>query len=280
MKLITKISSFLLIILIIASCDTVQPPYEENSVITDSTEKVVLLEEYTGFRCGNCPAANEVAHQIKDKYPNNVILLAIHAGSLAMPTPNHKYDFRSKVMNDLEAYFNIAGSLGTPNGLVDRVPYNDNLILSSASWEPAVLERMKQKASVKITLEPSYDQSSRMITCKTKLTFLDKGYSSYHLALYVVEDSIVQYQTDYRKNPIDIYDYVHNSVIRDAMTSTWGEQVSVNDISKGTIISNSYQKIIPSKADWRPEWIRIVAILTDNNKSYEVIQSAEKYILK
>lgn len=280
MKTIKILSILYLGLLLTIACDTVQPPYEENPVVTDSTTKVVLLEEYTGFRCGNCPAAGEIAHQIKEKYPNNVILLAIHAGSLAMPTPTHKYDFRSKVMNELEAYFNIGWGLGTPNGLVDRTPYNGNLVLPSASWEAAVIDRMKQKAPVKVNLEPSYDETSRMISCKTKLTFLDKGYSSYHLALYVVEDSIVQYQTDYRKNPIDVYDYVHNSIIRDALTSTWGEQISVNDIPKGTEISNTFQKAIPETADWRPQWIRIVAILTDNDKGYEVIQSAEKYILR
>ncbi len=263
------------------SCDDVKPPYEEHStVITDTTQKVVLLEDYTGFLCGNCPAASEVAHSIKEKYPNNIVVIEVHAGVYAKPTKEHSYNFVSQVMKDLENYFNIGWGIGTPNGLIDRTNYENQLVLNQGQWEAAAVARMKQKAKVKIDLTPSYDSTTKTISCSTKLTFNDNCPSSYHLALYVVEDSIVQYQIDYRKNPVDIYDYVHNGIIRDALTSTWGEQISENDIAANSIMTSNYSKQIPPTADWRPKWIRIVAIVTDNANGYEVIQAGEKYILR
>lgn len=273
---------FFAISLIVNSCDIVEPPYEENPSNNggDSTEKVVLVEEYTGFQCGNCPAAGEIAHAIKEKYPDNVVLLSIHAGQLALPTPKYKYNFISQVMKDLDAYYNIGWGLGTPNGLVDRAKYNNNAILGKEDWEAATVERLKVKATVKIELSPSYNATTKTISCSAKMKFLEDAPSSYHLALYVVEDSIVQFQKDYRKSPPDILDFVHNNIIRDALTNAFGSKISETPIAKDKEITLEFSKDIPANADWRPQWIRIVAIVTDNDKEYEVIQCKEKYILK
>lgn len=271
----------LLIVFLLWSCDIVEPPFEENSQVpTDSVAKVVLLEEYTGFRCGNCPAAGEIAHHIKELYPNNVVLLSIHAGSLAMPTPQYKYNFISQPMKDLENYFNIGWGVGTPNGLVDRVKYNNNLILSESEWQSAVIERMKIPSIAKIFLSPSYSQASNTISCDATVKFLENSNKFFNLALYVVEDSIVQYQTDYRKNPIHIYDYVHNNILRDALTPTFGVQLNNDAIKKDSEFKLSLSKPIPQNADWRPQWIRIVAVLTVPDEGHAVYQSSEKYILR
>lgn len=278
---INKIAALISLLIFAYSCDIISPPYEEQSSNNgdDSTAKVVLLEEYTGFRCGNCPAAGEIAHKIKEDHPDNVVLLSIHAGQLASPTPQHKYDFRSQVMKDLDNHFNIGWGLGTPNGLVDRIDYNGNLVLPETDWATAVTSRLNVPASVKITMTPSFNTATKTISCEVKLKFLSDAPANYNLALYVVEDSIVQYQTDYRKNPIDVENFVHNNIIRDALTSTFGEAISDAAIAKGTEITKQYSKAIPTTADWRPEWIRLVAIVSDKD-TYNVIQAGEKYILK
>ena len=239
-----------------------------------------MLEEYTGFRCGNCPAAGEIAHHIKQLYPNNVVLLSIHAGALAMPTPKHKYNFISQPMKELEAYFNIGWGVGTPNGLVDRVKYNNNLILSESDWQSAVIERLKTPAIAKIELSPKYNETNKVINCDVKIKFLTNSNEKFNITLYVVEDSIVQYQTDYRKNPPDVYDFVHNNILRDALTPTFGVQLNTDAVKKDDEFTKSFNKEIPANADWRPNWIRIVAILTVPDQGHAVYQAAEKYLLK
>lgn len=263
------------------SCDIIEPPFEEKpDVNIDTVARVVLIEEYTGFRCGNCPAAGEVAHHIKELYPNNVVLLSIHAGALAMPNPQHKYNFISQTMKDLENYFNIGWGVGTPNGLVDRVKYSNNLILPESDWQAAVIERLKIPAIAKIELSPKYNESNKTISCDVKVKFLESNNSKFNITLYVVEDSIVQYQTDYRKSPPDIYDFVHNNIVRDALTPTFGDALNTEEIKKDQEFTKTYSKQIPSNADWRPKWIRIVAVLTIPEQGHAVYQSAEKYILK
>lgn len=268
-------------VLLINACDIVEAPYEENgNTNIDTTAKVVLIEEYTGSRCGNCPPAGEIAHKIKEKFPNNVVLLSIHAGQLATPTPKYPYKWISKVMDELEKYYNIGWGLGTPNGLVDRSEYNKQTILPKTDWESAAIERMKVPASIKIELSPSFNAGTKTITCKAKMKFLSDAPTSYNLALYVVEDSIVGHQTYYGHDPVEMNDFVHNNIIRDALTSTFGNQISTTPVKKDSEISMEFSKAIPDGSDWRPQWIRIVAIVTNPDNKHEVIQCGEKYILK
>lgn len=57
--------------------------------------KRVLIEEYTGFWCGYCPEAYVAINQIRDKRPDDVVVIAFHRGdklqtitSDKMPDPN------------------------------------------------------------------------------------------------------------------------------------------------------------------------------------------------
>ena len=274
-------SAFLsvLIIISLSSCDQIKPPYEQtNTQPIDTTTKNVLLEEYTGFRCGNCPPAAVVAHQIKEKYGDKVVVVAIHAGQLAMPTPQHKYDFRTEIGKALDDYYKIGSEIGTPNGLVDRVPYNGNLVLGYSSWEAAVIARMQEKAKMTIEfLNATYNTTQNSISTELKIKFIDKCLTNYNLAVYIVEDSVVNYQTDYFSTPNDIPDYVHNNVLRGALTDAWGAQISDIELSSGTEITKDFNYLVAANTDWRMNWVRLVAIIT-NAETKEVLQVGEKYL--
>jgi len=274
-------SAFLSILIIISlsSCDQIKPPYEQTTTQPiDTTTKNVLLEEYTGFRCGNCPPAAVVAHQIKEKYGDKVVVVAIHTGQLAMPTPQHKYDFRTAIGKALDDYYKIGSEIGTPNGLVDRVPYNGNLVLGYSSWEAAVIARMQEKAKMTIEfLNANYNTTQNSISTELKIKFIDKCLTNYNLAVYIVEDSVVNYQTDYFSTPNDIPDYVHNNVLRGALTDAWGAQISDIELSSGTEITKDFNYLVAANTDWRMNWVRLVAIIT-NAETKEVLQVAEKYL--
>jgi thiol-disulfide isomerase/thioredoxin len=67
------------------SCDKIEPPYRQGGVVT--AERKVLLEDYTGSRCVNCPSAARIAHDLKQVYGENLIVLGIHTGFFAFPFP-------------------------------------------------------------------------------------------------------------------------------------------------------------------------------------------------
>ena len=49
---------------------------------TESVVKNVLLEDFTGQRCVNCPRGSEVIEQLQEAYPERLIAVGIHGGPL------------------------------------------------------------------------------------------------------------------------------------------------------------------------------------------------------
>lgn len=278
---IINILSFIIYALILIGCDIIEPPYVENQNQTDTTEytQKILLEEYTGFRCGNCPEAIEVAHSLKEKYPKNVILLSVHAGPYARPTSTRTYDFRTPIGDELDIFFGCSKA-GNPNGMVNRIGFsNKTHILREGQWETAIKSLLGNKPKLDLKVTSNYNASFRKITASVEITFLEPSRPNYHLCVFIVEDSIVQYQRDDRKTPPDIENFVHNNVLRGGLTSTWGEKISENPLSKGTKITKNFEYIIPADKDWRPEKLKIIAFVHDKDETFEILQVDESKLI-
>jgi hypothetical protein len=261
----------ILLFVIISACDIVEPPYRKGGEITpvDTTKRKVLLEDFTGFRCGNCPEATHVAELISEQFPGRVIVLANHAGPLALPTPNRRYDFRTPETIELANFY---GLIATPYGTVNRKQYAGQQLLAPTAWGGYVAEQLNIDADIKITLEAGFNSSSSEITLNAKLDYLKQGNTNHFVAVYIMEDSIVQYQQDDRKHPnVHIPDYVHNHVMRGAFNGTWGVPVSGAPVSAGSSIDLPYTYKIPVEKDWRPEKLSLVVFVHDNTTK-EVLQ--------
>ncbi len=275
-----RIYLLILLTLLFWKCDKINPPYLENPQGSDTTtyQQKILLEEYTGFRCGNCPEATEVAHSLKNKYPNNLILLSVHAGGYAKPTSDHPYDFRTAIGNELDNFFGCSRA-GNPNGMVNRVGFpNKSHIMREGQWENAIQNLLSQKPKLDLKLSTSFDQNTQTILARVELKFLETSSSNYHLCLYLAEDSIVQYQRDDRKTPPDVENYVHNNVLRDGITPTWGIQISDRPLASGTRIIKEFQYVIPAGKDWRVNKLKVIAFVHDKDNTFEILQVDESYL--
>lgn len=72
------------------------PVLDAQSVSTQVQKKAVLLEEYTGVGCGNCPDGAAVASTIKEAAGNRFYVVAIHEGPYAEPwgdLPDYRTDW-------------------------------------------------------------------------------------------------------------------------------------------------------------------------------------------
>ncbi len=257
------------------SCDVIEPPYEEGGkIIIDTTAKKVLLEEFTGFRCGNCPEAGEVAHGIDNVSDGQVIIMSIHAGDLAIPTPFRTYEFRVKEGLDIAAFYNLPA---TPYGLVNRISYGGSTLLAPSTWTTAVGNEMNKTASVKLELNAGYDEASASINLKAKMKFLTEGTSNYYMVAYIVEDSIIQYQRDDRQADVHVLNFVHNHVLRGSMNGTWGDPISAGDIPAGTEIIKELAYTIGEDLDWIPKQLALIVVVHDN-LSKEILQVEKVYL--
>jgi len=274
MKLINKLILLagLIFTLIIYSCDEVPDEYlETKGTSKDDTTfvKKVLIEDYTGFTCGNCPTAHLEAARLDEEYGGNVIVLAVHASYYAKPTTAHPYDFRTETATEWDNFFGVSTS-GLPNGMVGRRGYlTGNYILKHDSWQKAADEILAEKPIVSLDISAIYLKENRQVLAFVTYMYNDKLDKYHNLNVCIVEDSIVQYQKWYKHEPEDIGDYVHNHVFRAPMNGTWGEKLNTQ------LGIKTYSYTIPEDKDWRPAKLKVVAFISDVGNSYEVLQVEE-----
>ncbi|CAN5390622.1 hypothetical protein BH11BAC1_BH11BAC1_13890 [soil metagenome] len=94
-----KIISFVLCVIVISifSCDKIDGPTRETiSIDTTCTfdadnsipDKKVLVEDYTGHNCGNCPEGGVILNDsMRDKYGDKLVVVTVHAGDYANICP-------------------------------------------------------------------------------------------------------------------------------------------------------------------------------------------------
>ena len=115
--------------LVVFSCDVV--PYKDAHdqiapIDTGSQDTLVgqniLIEDFTGHYCGNCPLAAIEAKRLEEKYGSRIVVMGIHCTYFAKPKdPNGIFgnDYRTPAGDALESKFNV-GSAGLPKGLINR----------------------------------------------------------------------------------------------------------------------------------------------------------------
>ena len=86
-----------------SACDQTDPPYladNETEFVIDTNKKKVLIEDFTGYTCGNCPNAGVIAHDLEHLYKERVIGIEVHVGSFAVPKAPHKEVYRSEASTE------------------------------------------------------------------------------------------------------------------------------------------------------------------------------------
>ncbi len=150
----------LLALSIVSGCDKIEGPYSNSSNNTgggDTTNPIIrkiLIEDFTGHTCGNCPRAAESLHQIENLYGDQIVAVAIHAGFFAEPTGTYfAEDYRTDVGNELDNAFGNSAA-GLPNGLVNRKDYDGLTILQHTDWASKASEWINSPPDVSIRTTP------------------------------------------------------------------------------------------------------------------------------
>lgn len=112
-------------LLTLASCDTVSENDRYIYVEEAEVQRCVLLEDFTGQQCPNCPNAAVETNKLQESYPNSVIAVAIHGGPLS---PNTPVSLKSHV-GDL--YYSAAGQ---PNLRPDKSTGSAERAYPSSGW--------------------------------------------------------------------------------------------------------------------------------------------------
>ncbi len=267
-----------LVVFVFYSCDKIKEPYiDENYNPGDTTQQIVrkvLLEDYTGHKCTNCPRAEIIAHDLKNYYGDNLIVMCVHAGWFAQPSSSgyYTYDFTTPTGNELDQYFGIS-AVGNPNGMINRTKVDGSVIINPDNWGTAIDNIIKLPPDVSIKILNNYNHSTRELQTNVKTEFLNNLNGNFDLCVYMIEDSIAAPQKNSNKNigpTPDILDYVHRHVLRGAINSTWGDNILTGEITN----KNYYFTL---KDNWDESHCSVLAFIY-NEDTKEIIQVEEKEI--
>lgn len=273
-----------------SACDKVESPYTEGPPIDTTScpvpefpddtdhQKVVLIEEYTGHACVNCPVAAMTAHEIIHNNPGKAILLTIHAGYFAETEPgNYSLDLNSATGTDLHAFIGIQDN---PAATFNRKFIGGNRIfLAPTSWESTFVDVQDTTPVLDMQMITQYNASENKVCVHVQTEYLVNLSANLKIAIYVAEDSIVGYQknNDAIAGPIpEIPDYVFMHVLRGAVNGTWGAALSNTLTTAGTKKVSSYSYAL--NPAWVPKHCHLVAIVY-NADTDEILQAVEAPVI-
>jgi hypothetical protein len=227
------------------ACEEVEAPYREGNpaeagetacLATADTSRHVLIEEFTGFKCGTCPPAVAEAKDVMADYPERVHFIGLHAGGFAVPDGSGAYtdDLRTEPGEDLYQYYAIQTN---PIGLVNRREYDlsgeQRTLLSYTLWRQAVERELARPSALSMCVEPSYQDSNRGVTVNVALGVLRDLPEDQFLVVTLNEDSVITTQKDYTQSPSDLPGYAQSHVLRAHLNGTWGSPVSETSLAAG-----------------------------------------------
>ena len=273
-------------------CDEIDMPYQTKGKIDSTGSNVVrkvLLEDYTGHTCGNCPRAAESAESLRQIYGDKLVIMGVHVGFFAEPCPPHPRpagsptgsfaaDYRTTTGDAYNSFFAVDGP-GLPQGMVNRIGYpTTSHIKSYSDWGSVISGIINTAPDADIEITNTYNSGTRTLNTSVKTTFLNSLSGSYKLAVLITQDSIIDWQLDYSLIPDYIQNYVHRHVLRGAINSEWGDSLNTSNgsISVGDSISKSYTNYVVNPL-WDDSKCSVVAFIYDSS-TYEVIQAEEKKI--
>jgi len=287
-----KISIVLTIILsiVIFSCDKIDSPYiipepppppdcptPDFPDISDY-ERVVLLEEFTGHTCSNCPEGALLAHDLKEQYEEKLILISIHAGSYAIPKPDDpgfEIDLRTETGNLLLEEFDISGF---PSGMINRTEVYNKWGLPIFVWENVLDSMMKAQPVIGMQMITEYDDSERKLCIHIKSKYLKDLSNSLMLSVYITEDSIKGAQTNDNPDigPSVLYPYWHMHVLRGSYETPWGFSVPGSPYKKDATHITTYKYILDE--NWKAKNCHVVAFIYDAD-SKVILQAVEAKVI-
>lgn len=272
------IYTFLASVTLVVSCISCDEISEDNRYILApeiTAERAVLLEDFTGQYCVNCPEAHEVIEQLEEQYGRDkVIAVSIHCGEFGVSTSvtNFAIGAVGLMTDEGNAILDSYGINQFPMGVIDfGSPENYTL------WPTSVRNALQKPTNVDLELSAQYvandtipDVNGYFGNIEIEATILTSEPYDANIQFWITEDGIVAPQ---RSLTQDIPNYVHNNVFRaQVFDGLKGQSVNLvprteNEV-KGTIRTRW-----TDTEHWEINNLSVVAFVSDKSGILQVART-------
>ena len=244
--------------------------FSQTIVSTDTENKKVILEEYTGIHCTYCPDGHEIAQSLKDQYPDNV-LLKNDPGEMTnlINDPDYRTSFGDAIANQ-------SNLTGYPSGTVNRqffssLTMNGGTAMGRGGWTTAASQVLSQSAYVNVGVEATINVQNNELTVHVEGYYTgDSPQNTNYLNVVLTQNNTIGPQTGGGMGS----DYNHNHRLVHMLTGQWGEVISTT--SAGSFIDETFTYTIPSDYNGidvvLPD-LNVIAFITETQQ--EIISGAE-----
>lgn len=251
----------LILLLGLMACSEIKDSDRFIEMPTPELKRTILLEDFTGQRCTNCPDAHRAIHELTKQYGDAVIPVAIHAGSFAI-MESQSIEGRLVGLGTEEGnqYAEAKQVKAYPSGLVNR----QGAPSSYPEWSKAVWQAIQSAPRLDLFLQSEFQEEDSLLTIQTEI----RPYASVSgkLQLWLVEDFIEALQLD---NNQYFAHYMHNHVFRSSINGTWGEEVQLVE----NIHKEHAHQVQLNKKGWNPAHMRVVAFIYNDKEG--VLQATQ-----
>lgn len=238
------------------ACDNIDEDERYVQMETIETKRNVLLEEFTGQNCPNCPTAHETAAKLKEQYGDALITVSIHAGAFAWAEGTRNFPtFKTPEGDTYAAQWNITEY---PSGVINRSSGKS----SYSDWATYIREELQKESSLDIETTATLNGDGTSIEINTVIKPISdiKGM----LQIWVTESGIISRQ---KNGSSFIKEYEHNHVYRASVNGVGGEEVELSS-NVFTTLNHS----INAKEGWNTDNLSIVAFVYDETGVLQVTE--------
>ena len=252
-----------------------------------NTNRNVMIEDFTGHTCNNCPPANSQATLIANNNPGRVYVATLHTGPTGMGSlqavqlPDYPTDWTNPNGLEIGTFFgSIPGSAfqGNPRGTVSRVLNSGQLTLHPSSWLSQTNNVLAANVlKVNLQSHANYYPTTRGLFVHTEVDLLDESLvDNLSLVVYLIEDSIIGDQK-LLDNSHDSQ-YVHKEVMRGTIDNrAFGRAIdaTVKDANGNYYLNYSYK--LPDV--YNPNIMHVLIFVIDQT-THEVYQVIKQELIE
>lgn len=234
-----------------ASCSNIDEGDRLIYVKPAEVGRAILIEDFTGQKCINCPTGTEIINSIVETYgEENVIAVGIHSGPLGFAGNSKTVGLMTDTGNEYYTRWDKENKMGQPWVIFNRKTSPDS---HYNNWAAMVGTIISEKANLSVKIANAYDAATRTLTTTVGADGVN-GTVNGNLQVWIVEDGVkaLQMMPDGSANK----EYVHNHVFRAAVNGTWGEDVTVKE---GETTTKQYSYVLPEA--WDADKIAVVAFV-------------------
>ena len=256
-----------------AACDNIEDDERWNEEVEVEIKKNVLIEDFTGQKCVNCPNASNLIHELQSgSIGQHVIAVSIHGGSMSYSVDKLPFGLATEIGEEYNTHWGVKT---WPNGMVDR----KGGLQEYTQWKTSVAQRLKLEPAVDISISTDYDGNltdASWGTSTVNVTLdetLDGALKNAHLNVWLTESNITAMQL--QPDGSNQMDYVHNHVLRHVLTPAYGEVVSADAEGHATWTATyDVPKVYGKGSKTNLIMMHVVAFVT-NDETGEVLQVVE-----